>query len=81
MILWNSTLFDLPTDYLTKYEIHNVVSFIHNELWIPARELDDFNKHIINKIEIANVFIGDQFELSSTNEASLFVLKLRDMRK
>lgn len=26
------TKFDLPTDYLKKYEIHNVGGFIHNEL-------------------------------------------------
>lgn len=70
------THFDLPTDYLERYEIHNVGSFIHNELWIPAENLVDFNEHIIDCIEIDKIFVGDQFDFSQQDEATQLILKI-----
>jgi hypothetical protein len=34
----NVTAFDLPEDYLTKFEIQNVGGEIHNELWVMAEQ-------------------------------------------
>ncbi len=29
---------------------------IHNELWVPAEELDNFNSHIVGVIEVIKEF-------------------------
>ncbi|GGH62136.1 hypothetical protein HNQ91_001207 [Filimonas zeae] len=34
---------------------------LHQELWVPAEELEVFNDHIRGVIEIAKVFKGDKF--------------------
>lgn len=72
------TKFDLPTDYLQKYEVHNVGGFIHNELWIPSEELNEFNSKIVGQIEIVKVFKGDNFDILSNDAATLYVLKYLD---
>lgn len=72
------TKFDLPTDYLKKYEIHNVGGFIHNELWVPSEDLNEFNSNIIGQIEIIKVFKGDNFDISSNDTAIQCVLKYLD---
>src|SRR5258706_15783786 len=46
------TRFNVDSDYLKKYEVQNVGGKIYNELWIPAEDLDEFNKHIIGQIEV-----------------------------
>jgi len=50
------TRFLVKTDYLTKFKVENVGGRIHNELWVPAEELDEFNSNIIGKIEILKKF-------------------------
>ncbi|NDV93914.1 ADP-ribosylation/crystallin J1 [Dysgonomonas sp. 521] len=70
------TKFDLPTDYLQKYEVHNVGGFMHNELWVPAEELDGFNNRIIGQIEIVKVFTGEGFDRNQINKALLAILSL-----
>ena len=72
------TKFDLPTDYLQKYEIHNVGGFIHNELWIPSEDLNEFNSNIIGQIEIVKAFKGDDFNMSAVDVATQYVLKYLD---
>ncbi|MDH6308926.1 hypothetical protein M2451_001616 [Dysgonomonas sp. PFB1-18] len=69
------TKFDLPTDYLQKYEVHNVGGFIHNELWVPAEDLAEFNSHIIEQIEIVQVFTGESFIVSANDAATQCVSK------
>ncbi len=46
------TKFEVNSEYLKKFKIENVGGKIHNELWIPAEELDEFNQNIIGKIEV-----------------------------
>lgn len=52
------TAFDLPTDYLEQFPIQNVGGEIHNELWIPAEELTNFNQNIVGSIRVINQFFG-----------------------
>jgi len=68
------TKFELPSEYLQKYEIHNVGGFIHNELWIPAEELEDFNKQILNEIKVIRIFIGGKFDSTQKDAATICVL-------
>lgn len=70
------TRFELPAEYLRKYEIHNVGGFINNELWVPAENLDEFNKQIIGTIDIIDVFLGDRFNKTNLDEAILLALEL-----
>jgi len=50
------TAFEVNEDYLKKYEVKNVGGVVHNELWIPAEELNDFNSNINGTIEIVNAY-------------------------
>lgn len=50
------TKFSVLTEYISKFEIQNVGGEIHNELWIPAEDLDEFNKNIVGQIEITKEF-------------------------
>lgn len=50
------TKFAIKTDYISKFEVQNVGGKIHEELWIPANELEEFNSHIIGKISITKEF-------------------------
>jgi hypothetical protein len=56
------TAFDLPTDYLEQFPIQNVGGEIHNELWIPAEELANFNQRIVGSIRVVNQFFGDKYK-------------------
>jgi len=46
------TKFKVNSNYLKKFKVENVGGKIHNELWVPAEELQDFNSNIIGKIEV-----------------------------
>ena len=50
------TKFHAKSAYLNKFKIQNVGGKIHNELWVPAEELDEFNNNIVGKIEVTNIF-------------------------
>lgn len=56
------TAFKMNADYIDNFEIQNVGGKIHNELWVPAEELDEFNNHIIDKIEVTKSFLGKEFK-------------------
>jgi hypothetical protein len=42
--------FDVNTDYLKKFNVENVGGAMHDELWIPAEELQEFNDNILGSI-------------------------------
>ncbi len=50
------TSFAMSSEYLKKFEIHNVGGKLHNELWVPASELDEFNSNIVGLIEVTKSF-------------------------
>jgi hypothetical protein len=50
------TKFEVEREYLQQFEVQNVGGDIHNELWVPAEKLEEFNKHIVGKIEVVRVF-------------------------
>jgi len=67
------TEFEITADEFDKYNIQNVGASHHNELWIPAEKLAEFNKAIVGKIKISKVFIGEKFK-QCTNEDTLALL-------
>lgn len=54
--------FDLPEEYLKKYPVQNVGGEIHNELWVPAAALDEFNNNIVGEIRLVKSFYGDKYK-------------------
>lgn len=50
------TKFTVRADYINKFEIQNVGGEIHNELWVPAEDLEEFNNNIIGQIEVTKEF-------------------------
>jgi hypothetical protein len=53
--------FDVPETILQKYPVQNVGGEIHNELWIPAAELEEFNAQIIGEIRLIQSFYGAKY--------------------
>jgi hypothetical protein len=50
------TRFHVRADFLSRYETHIVGSSIHEEYWIPAEDLDEFNRNIVGQIEVIAEF-------------------------
>lgn len=46
------TKFEVDSEYLKQFEVKNVGGLIHDELWVPAEELESFNNHIVGFIEV-----------------------------
>ena len=46
------TRFSVRTEYLARYEVHTVGSSMHQEYWIPAEDLAEFNRNIVGAIEV-----------------------------
>jgi hypothetical protein len=44
-----------------QFEIQVVGGSRHQELWIPAEELETFNRHIVGKIEVEAMYYGERF--------------------
>ncbi|MCV5950275.1 hypothetical protein OFN94_36240, partial [Escherichia coli] len=45
------TRFEVQTDFLSRYQEQVVGGAVHRELWVPAEELAEFNRHIVGQIE------------------------------
>ena len=46
------TRFEVESNYLQQFNVENVGDRHHNELWVPAKELEAFNHHIVGLIEV-----------------------------
>lgn len=55
------TQFDIPEDYFQTFEVQNVGARHHNELWVPAEQLEAFNAKIVNGIRVVKAFYGERF--------------------
>ena len=53
------TRFDVLKSFLDRYRVEHAGSKAHLEYWIPAEDLDDFNKAIVGKIEVTAAFEKD----------------------
>ena len=46
------TTFEIDDDYISQFDVQTVGASYHQEFWIPAEQLAEFNRHIIGKIEV-----------------------------
>ncbi len=52
------TKFEVRKDFLDNYETKIVGGKTHEEYWIPAEDLEEFNRNIVGKIDIIAKFLG-----------------------
>jgi hypothetical protein len=74
------TQFDVEDTYISQFEIQIVGSSqVHQELWIPAENLAEFNRHILGAIEIVAAYYGDRFtaEIDPINNLPITISTLR----
>ena len=50
--------FKVESDYLDRFPVQQAGARIHKEYWIPAEELEEFNRHIVGPIEVIAEFQG-----------------------
>ena len=72
-----TTEFDLSESHYSKYTIQNVGGVIHNELWVPAEALEEFNAHIIGGIKVISGFFGNEFKMPEDIELAELLLKFK----
>lgn len=53
------TKFEVRKEFLDNYEVQVVGGEICEEYWIPAEDLEEFNKNIVGKIEVIAEFRGE----------------------
>lgn len=55
------TEFEIDDLYASSFEVRKVGARKHQELWIPAESLDDFNSHILGSIHLVGAYFGPAF--------------------
>jgi hypothetical protein len=65
------TRFEVDQVYAKKFEVHSVGGLVHQELWVPAEELAEFNQHILRNIEITAAYYGQNFTLAIDPQTNL----------
>lgn len=57
------TRFRVRADFISRYQIQTVGSSMHQEYWIPAEELDQFNQNIVGSVEVIAEFRSDRSQV------------------
>lgn len=53
------TRFAVKRDFIARYDVRIVgAASVHQEYWIPAEELEEFNDNIVGKIDVIREFKG-----------------------
>jgi len=52
------TRFAVRTNYLNQFDRKIVGALMHEEYWIPAERLAEFNRNIVGKIEVIHSFVS-----------------------
>lgn len=53
------TRFAVDEAFISQFPIRTVGAHRHQELWVPAEALDEFNRYIVGQIEVIATFIGE----------------------
>ncbi len=48
--------FGVESEYLARFPVQLAGARVHQEYWIPAEELEEFNRHIVGLIEVVGEF-------------------------
>jgi hypothetical protein len=55
------TAFEVADAFAARYPVQVVGGRPHRELWVPAEELREFNRHIVGSISVLQSFYGARF--------------------
>ena len=50
------TKFEVDAEYLKRFPVEVVGGSVHEELWVPAEQLEEFNSMIVGDIEVVESF-------------------------
>ena len=50
------TRFSVDAEFAKRYPVQVVGGRVHEELWVPAEELPEFNSHLVGLIEVIGEF-------------------------
>lgn len=67
------TAFDMNAEFIKKYKIENVGGPIHNELWVSAEELKEFNDHIVGEIRVTKAYFGKKYVHPENEELNAII--------
>ena len=65
------TKFEIADSYVEQFEVHTVGASSHQELWVPAEHLDEFNASLGAPISVVSSYYGDQFSREIDVESNL----------
>ena len=54
------TRFYVKNEYLRRHQVQTVGGSVHQEYWIPAEELDEFNQNIVGPIEVVGEYRSEE---------------------
>lgn len=52
--------FHVDSEYLQQFPVQRAGGRVHQEYWIPAEKLEEFNRHIVGQIQIVSEFHGTE---------------------
>jgi hypothetical protein len=55
------TRFEVEDVHVAKFERHVVGGRVHEELWVPAEDLEELNRHIVGGVEVVAAYFGDRW--------------------
>ena len=55
------TQFEIDRASAERYPVQIAGGRPHEELWVPAEELSEFNAHIVGTIAVVEAFTGERF--------------------
>jgi hypothetical protein len=56
------TRFEIDDEYASHFEVQTVGGREHQELWVPAETLEEFNAHIVGTISVEAAYYGTGFQ-------------------
>lgn len=54
--------FEVNDEFVKKFRVQTVGNRNHQELWVPADQLDEFNDNILGLIAVVESHYGERFE-------------------
>jgi hypothetical protein len=55
------TEFAVEDSFMRRYEPRAVGGRSHEELWVPAEDLDELNRHLLGRIRVIEAYAGPRF--------------------
>lgn len=65
------TKFEVREDYARRFEVQTVGGRIHQELWVPAEDLEEFNRSIVGPITVEAAYYGEGFSEAVDEKTNL----------